>query len=60
MPNYENLSPEISEKVGLRQKSEYAFADANAVRRDHTHDKPNVIRTPFIRDCDKMTAGLSA
>lgn len=54
MPNYDNLSPEIAEKVGLRQASPYAFEDINAIRRDNTHDKPDDVRTPFIRDSDKI------
>lgn len=54
MPNYENLSPEMSEKVSRHKLSPYAFSDDNAVRRDNAHDKPNAVRTPFIRDCDKI------
>ena len=54
MPNYENVSAEIAEKVALQKTSEFAFSDENAFRRDNAHDKPNVIRSPFIRDCDKI------
>ena len=54
MPNYENLSKTTAEKVALFINSEYAFQDTNAIRRDNTHDKPTVIRSPFIRDCDKI------
>ena len=54
MPNYEELSPEIEKKVGLHQASVDAFSDAHALRRDPTHDRPSVIRSPFIRDCDKI------
>ena len=54
MPNYERLSAEIAEKIALRQASPYAFADKNAIRRDNMHDKPDAVRTPFIRDCDKI------
>ena len=54
MPNYEYLSDEIAEKVALQKTSEFAFSDENAFRRDNAHDKPNVIRSPFIRDCDKI------
>ncbi|MBR4762438.1 MAG: HD domain-containing protein [Clostridia bacterium] len=54
MPVYENLSPEIAEKVALRKTSDYAFKDENATRRDNTHDKPDAVRTPFIRDADKI------
>ena len=54
MPSYDNLSPEIAEKVALRKTSDYAFMDSNATRRDNTHDKPDAVRTPFIRDADKI------
>lgn len=54
MPNYENLSPEIAEKVALRETSNYAFADSNAIRRDNTRDNSDAVRTPFIRDSDKI------
>jgi len=54
MPNYENLSEEIAEKVALQEKNPYAFCDENAIRRNENHDKPTVIRPPFIRDCDKI------
>ena len=54
MPNYENLSKEIAEKVSRRRMSPYAFAEEYATRRDAAHDKPNAVRTPFIRDCDKI------
>lgn len=54
MPNYEELSPEMEKKVGLHQASADAFSDAHALRRDPTHDRPSVIRSPFIRDCDKI------
>ena len=54
MPNYESVSAEIAAKVALQKTSEFAFLDENAFRRDNAHDKPNVIRSPFIRDCDKI------
>lgn len=54
MPRYESLSRETAQKIALRQASPYAFADKNAIRRDNTHDKPDAIRTPFIRDSDKI------
>ena len=54
MPNYETLSREIEKMVEKGLKSEYAFEDRNAVRRDNDHDKPNAVRSPFIRDCDKI------
>jgi dGTPase len=54
MPRYESLSRETAQKIALRQASSYAFADKSAIRRDNTHDKPDAVRTPFIRDCDKI------
>lgn len=54
MPNYEALSKEISDLVKEQTLSEYAFRDFNALRRDNNHDKPTAIRSPFIRDCDKI------
>ena len=54
MPNYERLSAEIAEKIALRQSSPYAFADENAIRRDNTRDNSDAVRTPFIRDSDKI------
>ena len=54
MPNYENLSEEIAEKVALKEINPYAFWDENAIRRNENHDKSTVIRPPFIRDCDKI------
>ena len=54
MPRYEELSPEIAKRVELHKASAAAFSDANALRRDPTHDRPSVIRSPFIRDCDKI------
>lgn len=54
---YESLS-ERAEKL-VRETissglSEYAFRDEDAVRRNEKRDRPDVIRTPFIRDTDKI------
>ncbi len=54
MPNYENLSKEISEKVLLKNTSPYAFNDADVIRRNNNIDKASAIRSPFIRDIDKI------
>ena len=56
---YETLSPETAEKMrrddDARALSAYATKDADAVRRrDVLSDRPNVWRTPFIRDVDKI------
>ncbi len=58
MLKYENLSTDISEKIISDRKSlsvpPFAFLDENAIRRDNSHDKATIIRTPFIRDIDKI------
>lgn len=56
---YISLSKEIENLIIKNQKektvNEYAFNDENAVRRNlNTHDKPNAIRSNFIRDIDKI------
>ncbi len=56
---YITLSKEIENLIIKNQKekivNEYAFNDENAVRRNlNTHDKPNAIRSNFIRDIDKI------
>lgn len=58
MPNYESLSRELTERI-IREKNEgtfadFSFDDNSAVRRNPGHDKPNLIRSPFIRDIDKI------
>jgi len=57
---YKNLSPETEEKI-IKDRvngtsSELAFKEDNAFRRDNDNkkDKPTIIRTPFIRDIDKV------
>ena len=55
---YENLSEELSERMRY-EKAENSFArlafDENeVVRRNPEKDKANIIRTAFIRDCDKI------
>ena len=52
--NYEKLSPEINELIKNGKGAGLAFDDALAVRRDESRDRANVIRTPFIRDVDKI------
>ena len=54
MPNYEKPSPEISAAIAAGVKSEYAFSDGEVIRRDNARDKATAIRSPFIRDCDKI------
>ena len=52
MPIYENLSPE-TEKVE-NTFALLAFNEENVIRRNPGKDKANIIRTAFIRDCDKI------
>jgi dGTPase len=58
MPNYENLSDNIISKIECdREKSAFspfAFNDKNAIRRNEELDKPSLLRSNFIRDCDKI------
>ena len=51
---YNQLSKE-KENLILNSKNEFAFCDEKAIRRnDNPHDLPNVIRSNFIRDIDKI------
>ncbi len=58
MPKYEILSNELTERIEYdREKSafsSFAFNDKNAIRRNEELDKPSLLRSPFIRDCDKI------
>ncbi len=54
MSNYESLSNEISKEILENSICEYKFFDEYVIRRDNSHDRPNAIRSPFIRDCDKI------
>lgn len=58
MLRYESLSEETIDKIEHDRKkgilSEFAFDEKNAVRRDPSHDKPNILRSAFIRDTDKI------
>jgi len=58
MPVYNNLSDKIQEKI-LQDRADnkvnpYAFRDEDAVRRDMNHDKANIHRPAFVRDCEKI------
>lgn len=58
MPIYENLTPETEKKIAT-EKAENTFAllafnEENVIRRNPGKDKANIIRTAFIRDCDKI------
>ena len=56
---YESLSPETEAKMARDENARvlpsYAAPDSSAIRRrDVESDRPNVWRTPFIRDVDKI------
>ncbi|MBQ6815409.1 MAG: HD domain-containing protein [Lachnospiraceae bacterium] len=58
MPTYNNLSKELQKRIIEDRKSNwvnpYAFKDENILRRDMGHDKPNLWRPAFVRDCEKI------
>lgn len=58
MPTYEYLTPETEKRI-ITEKAENTFAlsafnEENVIRRNPDRDKANIIRTAFIRDCDKI------
>ena len=58
MPHYESLSKELQEKI-IKDRVErwvnpYAFKDEDVVRRNMDHDKANLWRPAFVRDCEKI------
>ena len=54
MLNYEQLSPEITEKIESDRANntlpQLAFDENKVLRRDNKRDKATIIRPPFIRD----------
>ena len=58
MLNYTDLSEKIKLKIERDIKEntlpQFSFDEKNAVRRDNTRDCATVLRTPFIRDIDKI------
>lgn len=56
--NYEKLSPEISKQIKTDKENNsspnFAFDENAVIRRDENRDKASIIRTPFIRDIDKI------
>ena len=55
---YEHLTPETESRI-LSEKAKqpfasFAFDENNVIRRNPDKDKADVIRTAFIRDCDKI------
>ncbi len=58
MPTYEYLTPETENRIITEKNGNsfvhLAFDEQNAVRRNSSKDCADVIRTAFIRDCDKI------
>ena len=58
MPNYHSLSKELQERILEDRASHwvnsYAFKDEDVLRRDMSHDKANLWRPAFVRDCEKI------
>lgn len=58
MLKYEKLSAEITEKIENDRANntlpQVAFCENDVLRRNNERDKASVIRTPFIRDIDKI------
>ena len=58
MGNYISLSKELQERI-IEDRSKhwvnpYAFVDESVVRRRMDHDKANLWRPAFVRDCEKI------
>ncbi len=58
MPTYEKLTPETEKRI-ITEKAENSFAllafnEDNVIRRNPDKDKADIIRTAFVRDCDKI------
>ncbi len=58
MPTYEKLTPEIENKIVVEKAkntfASLAFREYNVIRRNPDKDKADIIRTAFVRDCDKI------
>ena len=58
MPNYEKLSPEISEKIKYdiehNCRPDFSAKGANAVRRNPNYDRESIWRPAYARDVDKI------
>ena len=58
MGKYNSLSKELQERI-IEDRSNhlvnpYAFKDENVIRRRMEHDKANLWRPAFVRDCEKI------
>lgn len=58
MPHYNSLSADIQNRIREDRANHwmnpYAFKDENVVRRNTEHDKANLWRPAFVRDCEKI------
>ena len=58
MSKYINLPKELEERIISDRKKHwinpYAFKDEDVLRRDMSHDKANLWRPAFVRDCEKI------
>jgi len=58
MANYHSLSKELQEKIIEDRANHWvnpcAFKDEDVLRRDMSHDKANLWRPTFVRDCEKI------
>lgn len=58
MSNYNSLSKELQEKIiedrEMHWINPYAFKDDDVLRRKMDHDKANIWRPAFVRDCEKI------
>ncbi len=58
MAQYINLSEELQQRI-QRDRAEgwqnpYACRDEDVIRRDGSHDRANLWRPAFVRDCEKI------
>lgn len=58
MSNYNSLSKELQERIiedrAKHWVNPYAFKDEDVIRRRMDHDKANLWRPAFVRDCEKI------
>lgn len=58
MANYHSLSKELQETIKQDRENHivnpYAFKDEDILRRNMDHDKANLWRPAFVRDCEKI------
>lgn len=58
MPNYHSLSKGLQERIiedrANHWVNPYAFKDEDVLRRKMDHDKANLWRPAFVRDCEKI------